>query len=77
MVFFRVVYESSLPFINKITMKGADMRHTKAVKRIATAYLLIFCCLMVTNKNWEDIGNDKERYYFCIRHLHELERKKE
>ena len=22
---------------------------------------------------WEDIDNDKERFYFCIRHLHELD----
>ena len=25
------------------------------------------------NKKWEDIDNDKERFYFCIQHLHELD----
>ena len=25
------------------------------------------------DKKWEDIDNDKERFYFCIRHMRELE----
>ena len=23
-------------------------------------------------KKWEDLDNDRERYYFCLKHLHEL-----
>ena len=26
-------------------------------------------------KKWEDLDNDRERYYFCLKHLHELKEK--
>ena len=32
----------------------------------------VFVELNNFNKKWEDIDNDKERFYFCIRHMHEL-----
>ncbi len=32
----------------------------------------VFVELENFNKKWEDIDNDKERFYFCIRHMHEL-----
>lgn len=33
----------------------------------------VFVELAHFNKKWEDIDNDKERFYFCIQHLHELD----
>ena len=33
----------------------------------------IFVELDRFDKKWEDIDNDKERFYSCIRHMHELE----
>ena len=33
----------------------------------------VFVELAHFNKKWEDIDNDKERFYFCIQHLHEFD----
>ena len=33
----------------------------------------VFVELAHFDKKWEDIDNDKERFYFCIRRLHELD----
>ena len=33
----------------------------------------IFVELSNFKKEWEDIDNDKERLYFCLKHLHELD----
>lgn len=33
----------------------------------------VFVELKDFNKKWEDIDNDKERFYFCMRHLHEFD----
>ncbi|MDO5442921.1 MAG: Rpn family recombination-promoting nuclease/putative transposase [Bacteroidia bacterium] len=34
----------------------------------------VFIELSKFKKQWEDIDNDKERLYFCIKHLHEFDR---
>ena len=33
----------------------------------------VFVELKKFEKKWQDIDNDKERFYFCLKHLHELD----
>ncbi len=50
-----------------------SLREDRTHERMTDSLHFVFVELEHFKKKWEDIDNDKERFYFCIRHLHELD----
>ena len=49
------------------------MREDRTHELMTDSLHFVFVELEHFDKSWEDIDNDKERFYFCIRRLHELD----
>ena len=54
-------------------LSGYSLREDRTHELMTDNLHFVFVELEHFNKKWEDIDNDKERFYFCIRHLHELD----
>ena len=50
-----------------------SLREDRTHELMTDSLHFVFVELEHFDKSWEDIDNDKERFYFCIRHLHELD----
>ena len=49
-----------------------SLREDLSHEMLTDALHIVFVELKHFKKKWEDIDNDKERFYFCLKHLHEL-----
>ena len=54
-------------------LSSYSLREDRTHDRMTDSLHFVFVELDRFDKKWEDIDNDKERFYFCIRHMHELE----
>ena len=54
-------------------LSSYSLREDRTHKLMTDSLHFIFVELEHFDKRWEDIDNDKERFYFCIRRLHELD----
>ena len=50
-----------------------SLREDRTHELMTDSLHFVFVELEHFDKSWKDIDNDKERFYFCIRHLHELD----
>ena len=53
-------------------LSSYSLREDRTYELMTDNLHFVFVELENFNKKWEDIDNDKERFYFCIRHMHEL-----
>ena len=61
------------PEWNGSILSSYSIREDTTHEMLTDSLHFVFVELDRFNKKWEDIDNDKERFYFCIRHLHELD----
>lgn len=54
-------------------LSSYSLREDRTHELMTDILHFVFVELKDFNKKWEDIDNDKERFYFCMRHLHELD----
>ena len=54
-------------------LSSYSLREDRTHDMMTDSLHFVFVELDRFDKKWEDIDNDKERFYFCIRHMHELE----
>ncbi|MCQ2071663.1 MAG: Rpn family recombination-promoting nuclease/putative transposase [Bacteroidaceae bacterium] len=54
-------------------LSSYSLREDRTHELMTDSLHFVFVELDRFNKKWEDIDNDKERFYFCIAHLHELD----
>ena len=50
-----------------------SLREDECHEKMTDSLHFVFVELPLFTKKWENLENDKERFYFCFRHLHELE----
>ena len=55
------------------TLSSYSLREDRTHELMTDNLHFVFVELAHFNKKWEDIDNDKERFYFCIQHLHEFD----
>ena len=54
-------------------LSSYSLREDRTHELMTDSLHFVFVELDRFNKKWEDIDNDKDRFYFCIAHLHELD----
>lgn len=56
--------------IGRSILSSYSLREDRTHELMTHSLHFVFVELDRFNKKWEDIDNDRERFYFCIRHLH-------